>query len=181
MLLKKLSKNESLKQGEEIGHYLKCLLDDLVESPNFSIHQNYLLGAYAPLKGEFDWFKALGNERALCFPRCGDQGMCFCKCSLDRLEERREFGTLLRVPPLEAPVCGPDIILVPGLGFSIKGDRLGRGGGFYDHYLKSFKGITVGMAFREQIIEKIPVEAHDIGVHFVVSSDGIFNKGLKIF
>ncbi|CAF4837785.1 unnamed protein product, partial [Rotaria magnacalcarata] len=49
-----------------------------------------------------------------------------------------------------------DLIIVPGLGFTLDGSRLGHGKGYYDRYLNSLNGnfYTIGLAFREQILEK---------------------------
>lgn len=62
-----------------------------------------------------------------------------------------------------------DLLIVPGLAFSKDGSRLGMGGGFYDRYLPFFKGETVSLCFKEQLIESIPVEAHDMRIDLVLS------------
>src|SRR5205085_367533 len=57
-----------------------------------------------------------------------------------------------------------DLIIVPGLGFSLDGSRLGHGKGYYDKYLNSLKEntYTIGLAFREQIMENnvIPMNSN---------------------
>ena len=56
-----------------------------------------------------------------------------------------------------------DTILVPGLGFTQSGKRLGRGGGVYDKFLATCKSRTklIGICFKEQIIDNLPREKHD--------------------
>lgn len=55
-----------------------------------------------------------------------------------------------------------DVTLVPGVGFDASGGRLGRGGGFYDRYLESSKSpIVIGVAFDEQILDAVALDAHD--------------------
>ena len=55
-----------------------------------------------------------------------------------------------------------DLIIVPGIGFDSKGNRIGHGKGYYDNLLKnSKKAIHIGLAFEKQIVIKIPVEYHD--------------------
>jgi len=54
-----------------------------------------------------------------------------------------------------------DIVLVPGLAFDKKNNRLGYGKGFYDRFLNKFKGKKIGICFKEQVSESIPVESHD--------------------
>lgn len=63
-----------------------------------------------------------------------------------------------------------DLILVPGLGFDRKGNRLGRGLGYFDRFLKKAKRARkAALAFREQIVKKIPCEAHDVRVDLIVT------------
>ncbi len=64
-----------------------------------------------------------------------------------------------------------DMVIVPGLGFSNNGYRIGRGMGFYDRFLAQpdFIGISCGLAFEEQIIEDIPVLDHDMPLSMLVT------------
>ena len=64
--------------------------------------------------------------------------------------------------------------MLPGLGFTIEGDRLGRGKGYYDTYLqkcrdKGFNPKTIGLAYREQMCDNIPVTETDQKLDFVLS------------
>lgn len=61
------------------------------------------------------------------------------------------------------PVEFIDLVLVPGLGFSPTGQRIGRGGGFYDRFLvqPGFQGATCGLAFEEQVVQTLPMLPHD--------------------
>ena len=64
-----------------------------------------------------------------------------------------------------------DIVIIPGAGFDIKGNRLGYGAGCYDRLLSaSGKHLTtIALAFEEQIVERIPAESHDIKVDMIVT------------
>ncbi|XP_035274684.1 5-formyltetrahydrofolate cyclo-ligase [Anguilla anguilla] len=69
---------------------------------------------------------------------------------------------------------GLELILMPGLGFDKNGHRLGRGKGFYDTYLQRCmnhskgKPYTIGLAFKEQICQEVPVEGNDIHIDEVL-------------
>ncbi len=66
---------------------------------------------------------------------------------------------------------------MPGLGFDKKGNRLGRGKGFYDTYLERCrthpkgKPYTIALAFKEQLCAEVPVAEHDILIDEVLYED----------
>ena len=62
----------------------------------------------------------------------------------------------------ELPLNKLDFVLVPGLGFSLSGARLGRGKGYYDRLLASVSAVRCGVAFDWQIVAELPIEPHDI-------------------
>ncbi|ERE75309.1 5-formyltetrahydrofolate cyclo-ligase isoform X3 [Cricetulus griseus] len=72
---------------------------------------------------------------------------------------------------------GLDLIFLPGLGFDKDGNRLGRGKGYYDTYLKrcvqhqEVKPYTLALAFKEQICPQVPVDEHDMKVDEVLYED----------
>lgn len=64
-----------------------------------------------------------------------------------------------------------DLVIVPGVAFDQKGNRLGRGGGYFDRFLSKLKKRNVpifGLAFRFQILDKLPVLPHDIPVNKLI-------------
>ncbi|HEY1718862.1 MAG TPA: 5-formyltetrahydrofolate cyclo-ligase [Verrucomicrobiae bacterium] len=70
---------------------------------------------------------------------------------------------------VEIPLDHFDLILVPGIAFDLRGHRLGRGKGFYDRLLAEVRGVKCGIAFDGQIVEKIPAEAHDVRMDFILT------------
>jgi len=68
-----------------------------------------------------------------------------------------------------------DLVVVPGLGFTVNGFRIGRGMGFYDRFLAQpdFMGLSCGLAFEEQVVEQIPVLDHDMPLSMLVTDRGI--------
>jgi len=81
------------------------------------------------------------------------------------------------MPNLREPRGGPlvpeeniQFLLVPGLAFTRRGLRLGRGGGFYDRALRHFPKSTVraGVCFAFQLLEALPKEPHDQPVDLVL-------------
>lgn len=66
-----------------------------------------------------------------------------------------------------------DLMFVPGVLFDCSGYRIGYGGGYYDRYLMDFNGKTISLLADFQLIDKIPVEAHDIPVQQYVTNTRI--------
>lgn len=63
-----------------------------------------------------------------------------------------------------------DLILVPGVAFDKFGNRLGRGKGYYDKVLKQTGAYKLGVCFDFQLVERVPVEPHDVKMDRVVAS-----------
>ena len=65
-----------------------------------------------------------------------------------------------------------DLVIVPGLAFDKKGNRLGRGKGCYDRFLCSLseKTSSIGLAFDFQILPLVPTTCHDVSVKQVIFS-----------
>ena len=78
-------------------------------------------------------------------------------------------GGLWLEPPYH--LTTPSWLFVPGVAFDFKGARLGRGKGFYDRFLESKNVLTIGLAWSEQILEKIPVEQHDCHMDFIITEE----------
>lgn len=69
-----------------------------------------------------------------------------------------------------------DLVVVPGLAFSAEMDRLGYGGGYYDRLFAEpgFRAIKAAPCFNEQIVDRLPKEAHDVKLDLIVSDKCIF-------
>ncbi|KAJ5784209.1 5-formyltetrahydrofolate cyclo-ligase [Penicillium pulvis] len=73
---------------------------------------------------------------------------------------------------------GLDLIVMPGMAFDLGFRRLGHGKGYYDHFLTRYSQISkkmpflVALSLQEQMVEEIPVMAHDWRVDALVIGDG---------
>ena len=66
-----------------------------------------------------------------------------------------------------------DLIIIPGIVFDLKGNRIGHGKGFYDRLLKNTKVSIIALAFEFQIIGKIPVDKNDKPVDIIITEKRI--------
>jgi 5-formyltetrahydrofolate cyclo-ligase len=68
-----------------------------------------------------------------------------------------------------------DLIIVPGVAFDKKGNRIGMGKGFYDRYLKGFPHVPkISLAFEGQVLESIQKEPYDVPVDTIITDENIY-------
>jgi len=83
------------------------------------------------------------------------------------LEPKAEYRREINVEEVE-------LMIVPGVAFDEKGNRIGYGGGYYDNLLVRMKKIPfIGLAYELQIVQEIPKEESDIPVHKIITEDRI--------
>ncbi len=97
---------------------------------------------------------------------------------INSLETGFSTGSMgIRNPLAGVPVPFEDIDLVvtPALAFDRKGNRLGRGGSFYDRFFanEKLKAHKCGFAYAEQLIDNVPVTEHDKPVDSLVTDNGV--------
>lgn len=76
---------------------------------------------------------------------------------------------------------GVDLVVCPGVAFTSKGHRCGYGKGYYDGFLtklrnlpktgESNKGVTIAVAFRQQVLDEIPVTDADVTIDQILTAD----------
>lgn len=73
-------------------------------------------------------------------------------------------------PDGSAEELTPGVLIVPLLGFTADGLRLGQGGGHYDRYLaENQDAVTIGLAWDCQMLDSLPVEPHDMPLNAIVT------------
>lgn len=75
-----------------------------------------------------------------------------------------------------APGVQADLFIVPGVAFDRSGNRLGRGGGFYDRLLAHSQAAKIGLAFEIQIIDKVPSAAYDVQMDMVITERSTYKN-----
>jgi len=126
------------------------------------------LGLYWPLEGEFNAgavAMALPCELALPFARKNPQEMRYRRWDGKTPGVRDECG----IPASAGAECVPDLVLVPCVGFTREGYRLGYGGGYFDRWIAAHPGVTsVGLAWSVSEAA-FAVEPHDAPLSLVLT------------
>lgn len=87
---------------------------------------------------------------------------------INQLVRGENFG----IPEPDGPIYMQedeiDFILVPGVAFDIENNRMGRGKAYYDRLLKSINAYKVGICFDFQVLNKVPIDEHDVKMDKIV-------------
>lgn len=172
----------ALREGvppDERAELSAAVLDRLRGVPAWDLAREVL--TYMPVHGEVD-VRPLMDElwargARVLLPRCrpdepGIMDLACVTCPAELAPGR--YGILEPDPdacPAEA-APRPDLILVPGVAFDIRGFRLGYGAGFYDRLLsgEGAPGASVyGLAYSFQVLERLPSDPWDVPVQAVIT------------
>ena len=78
-------------------------------------------------------------------------------------------------PGPDAPAATPELLVTPLAAFDREGYRLGRGGGYYDRTIEALRAagplLVVGFAFSSQMVARVPREAHDQRLDWIVTEE----------
>ena len=73
-------------------------------------------------------------------------------------------------PQNEPYTGGFDLIVVPGVAFDQRGNRIGRGKGYYDRFLCQHLDVKrIGICFDFQLVDEVPAEPFDIRMDEVIT------------
>ncbi len=146
-----------------------------------------VIAGYMPMGHEADvtalLLDALASGKVLALPRCDAPGrMTFRR--VNSLEELIPGAYGLPEPTPDAPAVPPadiDLMLVPLEAISRKGQRLGKGGGYYDRVLARWQGLSLGVALAHQWVEDMPCCRWDMPIRACADAEGInlFDKARK--
>lgn len=145
-----------------------------------------VIGAYWPIKGEFDPLPALHRWKEdgelLDEPQLRRIGLPVVDKLLGTLKfhawfpgcpmEEDAFG----IPkPKDTEVIVPTLLFVPCVGYGPGGYRLGYGGGFYDRTLPKLdpRPHTVGLGFTQGYVDEFDPEPHDVALDAILNDNGV--------
>ena len=173
---------------EELTARRKAMTPDVIDGRGLKVQSRFLaspyyqkartVALYAPIRGEVPTrdilIAALADEKVVCYPLSHVHGRILSFRAITS-ESELEPGRLGVREPNSAselvPVDQIDLFVVPGLGFTRDGKRLGRGGGYYDATLRaaSARSRRVGLAFSDQVVNVLPTNQDDVDMDLVVT------------
>jgi 5-formyltetrahydrofolate cyclo-ligase len=125
---------------------------------------------YYPVQNEVDVLplvKKYKHEKTLLFPVSHRRAMTVHPYAGNAMMHRGKFGIPEPTTPMYTGEI--DLVVVPAVAFDAKGRRLGRGGGYYDRFIKKLTHAElVGVGYDFQLVEEVPAARHDQHVHRII-------------
>jgi 5-formyltetrahydrofolate cyclo-ligase len=177
LLEQRLNLPDRLQRGELLQRVMRIWLFGRTD---------VVIGAYWPIKGEFDPLPALHRWK--------EDGELVERPHLRRIGlpvVNREHKTMTfhawypgcpmeedayGIPkPKDTELVVPTLLFVPCVGYGTGGYRLGYGGGFYDRMLASLepKPFTVGLGFAQGFVDDLEPEPHDVPLDAILNDNGV--------
>lgn len=132
------------------------------------------IGVYYPIGSEIltqDIIQELiSDSKEVFLPKVIGEKMEFRKVSDFSSLETGNFGIMEPKDDCQAD-NKLDVILVPTVGITLEGIRLGYGHGFYDKFLAENKITTIALTLEKQIVKNIPKSEHDVSIDWIVTED----------
>ncbi len=177
LLKERLALPNRLELSEQLQRVMRFWLVD---------RKDTVIGAYWPIKGEFDPLPALhrwkedgellehSELRRIALPVINkeDKTLHFHAWYPGCPMEEDAYG----IPkPKDTELVTPTLLFVPCVGYGPGGYRLGYGGGFYDRTLASLEPhpFTVGLGFTHGFVDELAPEEHDLPLDAILNDNGV--------
>jgi 5-formyltetrahydrofolate cyclo-ligase len=153
---------------------------NLISTPQFKGASSIMM--FLPLPHEVDISEAILHAwqlgKAVSVPKISWQQRRMIAVEINSLEtgfSTSESGLRNPTGGVPMPFEEIDLVVTPAIGFDREGNRLGRGGSYYDRFFsdEKFKASKCGFAFAEQVVDWIPVDSTDIPVDFLVTDEEV--------
>ena len=134
---------------------------------------------YMSLPGEVETDRLIAEAwsqgKQVAVPKVTEEGLVFSK--LDSFEELSEGSFHVREPREIREISdGRALVIMPGVAFDIKCNRIGYGKGFYDRYLFEHRGHpAVALSFDFAVYSKIPSGPHDIKPGLIITESDSYS------
>ena len=166
---------KSLLSQAEKAFAAKCVFDRLEQSAAFLLAENILL--YHSLPDELstrEFLDKWSGRKHFFLPRVNG-------VNLDILPYDRSHMALgafhIEEPQGDdtADINSIELIVVPAIAYDKRGNRVGRGKGYYDRYLpRCTRAVKIGIALEVQRVPRAAVDAHDQRLDAFVTERGIY-------
>ena len=138
---------------------------------------------YAPIRGEIDLtsfaHEAMAKGKQVAFPRCNTADHTMTYHFVSDLSELALGAMNIPEPPEDAPLYDPKndpreaVCFIPALIYDEGGYRVGYGGGYYDRYLRHFRGSKVGVVYSDFMVKRVPRGRFDVKCDIMLTEKNV--------
>lgn len=177
---KRKIRKEILRQRDSIAGGDKKAKDDsiknfLINLPEFEKAHRILF--YASYKSEVDTFALMNYcisiNKIIALPKVNKESFELEIYEIKNLSELQAGYQNIPEPLLPKDrtmhIKDIDLIIVPGVAFDEKCNRLGYGKGFYDKMLNEKSSPAIALSYEEQVVDSVPAESHDIKMDKIIT------------
>lgn len=158
--------SDKLEQSESIAEFIKC-----AELPKGSICIYNSLASEVDTKALIEYFC---NMREVYLPVVDGEDIALVNVDKDTKYVEGAWGIYEPIGKRLAPQdVRPSVTVTPLLGVDRRLNRLGKGKGYYDRYFAKTDTFKVGLAYREQVVEKVYADDWDKPLDMLITPDGI--------
>lgn len=167
---------------EEVEEKSKEIIKKLKETAYYK--NSRIILAYVNIKNEvktIDFIEeSLKQQKIVCLPLVIKSEGRIEIYKIDNLSTDIHIGTYGIPEPILRSECRVDpedinLVIVPGVGFDIRLNRMGYGGGFYDKFLANLKPgiLKIGLAYDFQVLSELPIESFDVKMDMIITEKRI--------
>lgn len=162
----------SLEQQNEHGLAVRSYLVNAQLAMQTKVVAGYLVDdGELDLQATFEYLWSQAVEVSV--PKVQDRSMYFVRYRKDESMTTNRFGIAEPQSDEIVELNRHCVVLFPGVAFSSTGERIGRGGGYYDRYFADHRAmVKIGVAHSFQLVDELPSYTHDVKLDAVVSEQG---------
>ncbi|MBI9076919.1 MAG: 5-formyltetrahydrofolate cyclo-ligase [Desulfatibacillum sp.] len=169
----------------EYGKKSAAIEERLLDFANFQESNTLLM--YSPYRKEPNSkgaiLESFSMGKVVLLPVVHPKRQEFITFKVENLEGDMREGSGGKIEP-DPKICKPvplrfiELAIIPGIAFDERGGRLGYGEGYYDKLIPLLPATTrkVAVAFECQLLNQVPMEAHDKYVDIIITEDRVIYK-----
>ncbi len=165
-----LAQRRRILNSSDVEMCSREVVEQIVALPEYQQAQKVMI--YYPIHNEINLLSltTLSPEKTFLLPVAHRHSLEIREYQGEQAITQGKFG--VPVPTTPTFLGKIDLILVPGVAFDNQGNRMGRGGGYYDRFLRHYSHtMKIGVGYRFQLKNKLPHDRHDTPLDKVILSN----------
>lgn len=150
----------------EVKTFSRSLIQKIQHHPLYQ--KARVVGLFSAIKNEPDLSPLFKDNKIFLLPKVVGDRLIYVRYNPKELLVKSELG-ILEPKGMKDESNVLNLIIIPGIAFDLKGNRIGFGKGFFDRFLSSQKSTyVIGVAYPFQIQNHIITTEYDVPVHEVL-------------